>query len=144
MNTFCKKIKSPEINQGLRNQIEQIAMNFSTLKLINNTTFLHNLLPSRLYCRLRNQTESAKMARGLYRRWGITPRPEDFYLFKINTDTYLCQYYVPSGNSTVKLLPIPSLLIAYIRPAWASTSALVIASPIPVPPVFLALDLSTL
>lgn len=28
--------------------------------------------------RLWNFTKSAKKARGLYRRWGITPRPEDY------------------------------------------------------------------
>ena len=33
-----------------------------------------------VYRRLRNFTESAtKVARGLYRRWGIAPRPEDFF-----------------------------------------------------------------
>lgn len=37
----------------------------------------NNLLSSRLYCRLRNHTESCLAARGLYHRWGITPRPED-------------------------------------------------------------------
>lgn len=41
----------------------------------------NNLLSSRLYCRLRNFTESAtKVARGLYRRWGIAPRPETDFL----------------------------------------------------------------
>ena len=35
------------------------------------------LLSSRLYCRLRNYTESCLAARGLYHRWGIAPRPED-------------------------------------------------------------------
>ena len=38
---------------------------------------LHDLLSSRLYCRPRNFTESCLAARGLYHRWGITPRPED-------------------------------------------------------------------
>ena len=33
-------------------------------------------LSSRLYCRLWNLTKSCITARGLYRRWGITPRPE--------------------------------------------------------------------
>jgi hypothetical protein len=37
------------------------------------------LLSSRLYCRFRNYTRSATVTvgRGLYRRWGITPRPEE-------------------------------------------------------------------
>ena len=39
------------------------------------------LLSSRLYCRLRNCTESCLAARGLYHRWGLAPRPEDFMLF---------------------------------------------------------------
>ena len=40
------------------------------------------LLPSRLYCRFWNLTKSAAFAgRGLYRRWGIAPRPEERYLF---------------------------------------------------------------
>ena len=39
----------------------------------------HNLLSSRLYCRLRSFTESCLTARGLYHRWGIAPRPEDLY-----------------------------------------------------------------
>ena len=38
---------------------------------------VHDLLPSRLYCRPRNFTESCLAARGLYHRWGIAPRPED-------------------------------------------------------------------
>ena len=42
-----------------------------------NTPAAHDLRPSRLYCRPRNFTESCLSARGLYRRWGITPRPED-------------------------------------------------------------------
>lgn len=54
------------------------------------------LLSSRLYCRLRNLTEScgfpelrpSENARGLYRRWGIAPRPEDFKL-------PLLLYYIP-------------------------------------------------
>ena len=37
----------------------------------------HDLLPSRLYCRPRSFTGSCLSARGLYRRWGIAPRPED-------------------------------------------------------------------
>ena len=41
------------------------------------------LLSSRLYCRLRSFTESATFrkgkARGLYRRWGLSPRPEDIH-----------------------------------------------------------------
>lgn len=54
------------------------------------TEFSDFLLPSRLYCRLRNFTESCgspnhslrrrtieENARGLYRRWGIAPRPEE-------------------------------------------------------------------
>ena len=45
--------------------------------------FFRNLLPSRLYCRLRSFTESATFrkgkARGLYRRWGLSPRPEDIH-----------------------------------------------------------------
>ena len=39
------------------------------------------LLSSRLYCRLRNCTESCLAARGLYHRWRISLRPEDFMLF---------------------------------------------------------------
>jgi hypothetical protein len=38
---------------------------------------LLHLLPSRLYCRSRNHTGSCLSARGLYRRSGITPCPED-------------------------------------------------------------------
>ena len=38
------------------------------------------LLPSRLYCRYRNHTDSALRARGLYRRSGIAPCPEDVVL----------------------------------------------------------------
>jgi len=34
---------------------------------------------SRLYCRLRNLTESHLAARGLYHRSGISPCPEDYY-----------------------------------------------------------------
>ena len=37
----------------------------------------HDLLSSRLYGRLRSFTESCLAARGLYHRWGISPRPED-------------------------------------------------------------------
>ena len=37
----------------------------------------HDLLPSRLYCRPWSFTKSCLSARGLYRRWGIAPRPED-------------------------------------------------------------------
>ena len=35
------------------------------------------LFPSRLYCRLWNHTRSCQKARGLYRRWGIAPRPKE-------------------------------------------------------------------
>ena len=43
------------------------------------------LLPSRLYCRYRSFTDSALLrARGLYRRWGIAPRPEDTVQFSYN------------------------------------------------------------
>jgi len=40
----------------------------------------HNarLLPSRLYCWYRSFTGSTAFAgRGLYRQWGLTPRPEE-------------------------------------------------------------------
>ena len=37
------------------------------------------LLSSGLYRRYRNLTGSCPKARGLYRRWGLAPRPEDFY-----------------------------------------------------------------
>ena len=36
-----------------------------------------HLLPSRLYCRYRNYTGSCLSARGLYRRSGNAPCPED-------------------------------------------------------------------
>ena len=38
------------------------------------------LLSSGLYRRYRNLTGSCQKARGLYRRWGIAPRPEERYL----------------------------------------------------------------
>lgn len=50
-------------------------------------------LPSRLYCRYRNCTDSAARnrkrrniltGRGLYRRWGIAPRPEELYKCSIH------------------------------------------------------------
>ena len=41
-------------------------------------------LSSRLYCWCRNYTDSAANAgRGLYRQWGITPRPEEL-LYRIH------------------------------------------------------------
>jgi len=50
-------------------------------------------LPSRLYCRYRNCTDSTARnrkrrniltGRGLYRRWGIAPRPEELYKCSIH------------------------------------------------------------
>ena len=38
-----------------------------------------NLLSSRLYCRLRSFTESTLRFVGCNHRWGISPRPEDWY-----------------------------------------------------------------
>ncbi len=43
----------------------------------NNKLNRYHLLSSRLYCRLWNYTKSYLSARGLYRRWRITLRPED-------------------------------------------------------------------
>ena len=48
------------------------------------------LLSSRLYCRLRNCTESCLAARGLYHRWRISLRPEDFMLF---TSDIIAHFY---------------------------------------------------
>jgi len=46
---------------------------------INCTAFAawKDFLSSRLYCRLRNRTESYLAARGLYHRWRISLRPEN-------------------------------------------------------------------
>ena len=47
-------------------------------KALRRQKILAHLLPSRLYCRYRNRTGScARGARGLYRRSGISPCPED-------------------------------------------------------------------
>ena len=49
-----------------------------TLKALHRQKILAHLLPSRLYCRYRSCTGScARGARGLYRRSGISPCPED-------------------------------------------------------------------
>ena len=41
------------------------------------------LLSSRLYCRFWNFTKSATLVgRGLYRRWGIAPRPEELVIYR--------------------------------------------------------------
>jgi hypothetical protein len=45
------------------------------------------LLSSGLYRRYRNLTGSCQKARGLYRRWGIAPRPEERYLTEKYTTT---------------------------------------------------------
>ena len=50
---------------------------------------IEHLLSSRLYCRYRNHTGSYQMARGLYRRSGISPCPEDISFIR------LCLYYSP-------------------------------------------------
>lgn len=42
-----------------------------------------HLLPSRLYCRFRSHTGSCLTARGLYRRSGITPCPEDIRIIAV-------------------------------------------------------------
>jgi len=54
----------------------------------------HILLPSRLYCRYRNHTYSA-CARGLYRRSGIAPCPEDYPFVNLYYRLYLrnCQAF---------------------------------------------------
>jgi len=44
---------------------------------------INRLLSSGLYRRLRNLTGSAQSARGLYRRWGISPRPEDLIALQL-------------------------------------------------------------
>ena len=50
-----------------------------------------SLLPSRLYCRYRNHTGSCHSARGLYRRSGITPCPEDSFRFEYTSAPARCQ-----------------------------------------------------
>lgn len=69
----------------------------SDVNMIHNEYHYSNhLLSSRLYCRLRNSTESCLAARGLYHRWGLSPRPEDllFNLFDNTTFNRLCKGYI--------------------------------------------------
>ena len=42
--------------------------------------------------------------------------------------------YLSDGNQTENTLPSPGVLSTVMRPPWASTISLVIASPNPVPP----------
>ena len=76
---FIYAQKSPDLrNQGI----------------ISTTKRSTNLLPSRLYCRYRNHTGSCPEARGLYRRSGITPCPED-YMYCIHKKHYIaCIIYM--------------------------------------------------
>jgi hypothetical protein len=84
------------------------------------------LLPSRLYCRPWNLTRSCGpflIARGLYRRWGIAPRPEDFLLMPI---IHYCiavvkHYFLKSKLYTVFFLPpavYPKLCVSSAQP-WS-------------------------
>ncbi|MCY2926474.1 MAG: hypothetical protein NT031_13740 [Planctomycetota bacterium] len=47
-----------------------------------------------------------------------------------------------SGTSTVKVLPLPNVLCAQMRPPIISTSFRLIASPSPVPPNLRVVDAS--
>ena len=53
-----------------------------------------HLLSSRLYCWSRSFAGSAtEVVRGLYRQWGISPRPEDI--------SFSCSAYIITGNSKI-------------------------------------------
>ena len=60
------------------------------------------------------------------------------YVFDLATGAII---YIDEAN-TVNLLPLPGSLSQEIVPPWACTMALAMESPMPVPPVFRALDLS--
>ena len=96
------------------------------------------LLSSRLYCRLRSFTESAIShkgnARGLYRRWGLSPRPEDIHLkwpvdsiieFSLIHDSAICNCFFhfrckskkrasKTGKPTRVIIPPASLLFPLV------------------------------
>ena len=79
----------PELNHARRNRNRLLC-----------TIFFH---PD-FYCRLRNFTESCLAARGLYHRWGISPRPEDL-LFKFS----LVYYRYQKMSIPFSRLPTPFL-----------------------------------
>ena len=87
----------------------------------------HDLLSSRLYCRPRNFTESCLAARGLYHRWGISPRPEDpdsiFLHYNLIRPT--CQVpHAPSPLDLMVLLPTAPAFFLFLRKIFVTFRSL--------------------
>ena len=94
-----------------------------------------NLLSSRLYCRLRSFTESTLRFVGCNHRWGISPRPEDWYFVGRDYTAALFAVSIRNPKKFARGLELRtcSMLVTFDRLASGSAFSANFGAPAPMP-----------